>query len=639
MQLTLMTCALAMASVGLTGAYAQSQEGPSQVYDAEVFFQTTSFILPASVGYAFNDEGDLLITSDQTGIYNAYKVDVEEGQRTALTTSETTAHNALSWFPHDNRILVMADGGGDELYHIFVRHEDGTLEDLTPGENVRAFFRGWDKADAGFWMESNARDPQAMDLYHVSLDGFERVLVFENTEAMSLSVMSSDERWLALDKSRTSADSDIYIVDLQSAEKKPYLITAHEGNIAHSAYTFSPNSSALIYATNEYGEFNSAWSYQLDTGEREAYLTAPWDVSFVSYSPKGRYRISGINADGITEVTIIDLQTGEPLSLPESLPQGDMGSLRFNKDESLIAFTLGSSKSPSDIYTYVLGEEEAHKLTSALNPAITPEDLVEAEVVRFQSFDGLTIPGIMYKPLGASADHPVPALVWVHGGPGGQSRVGYSAAIQHLVNHGYAIYAVNNRGSSGYGKTFFHMDDRRHGEEDLRDIVAGGQYLRGLDWVRDDQVGVIGGSYGGFITAAALTFHPEEFDVGINIFGVTNWVRTLQSIPPWWESFKEALYDEMGDPASDAERHHAISPLFHAHNITKPLLVVQGANDPRVLQVESDELVEAARANGATVEYLLFDDEGHGFRNRDNKIAASQAYVSFLDTYLKQQGR
>ena len=137
------------------------------------------------------------------------------------------------------------------------------------------------------------------------------------------------------------------------------------------------------------------------------------------------------------------------------------------------------------------------------------------------------------------------------------------------------------------------------------------------------------------MTAAALTFKPEAFEAGINIFGVTNWVRTLESIPPWWGAFRDALYDEMGDPATDAERHRAISPLFHAQNIVKPMLVVQGANDPRVLQIESDELVAAVKANGVPVEYVVFPDEGHGFRRRENRISASNAYVKFLDTYLK----
>lgn len=209
--------------------------------------------------------------------------------------------------------------------------------------------------------------------------------------------------------------------------------------------------------------------------------------------------------------------------------------------------------------------------------------------------------------------------------------------FQHLVNHGYAVLAVNNRGSNGYGKTFFHMDDRKHGDVDLKDVVAGRGYLESLDWVDKDKIGIIGGSYGGYMTVAALAFTPEVFDVGIDIFGVTNWERTLASIPPWWESFRKALYDEMGDPAVDKERHHAISPLFHAENITKPLLVVQGANDPRVLQVESDEMVEKVRANGVPVTYVLFPDEGHGFLKRENRIKASEAYLTFLNQYLKEK--
>ena len=208
------------------------------------------------------------------------------------------------------------------------------------------------------------------------------------------------------------------------------------------------------------------------------------------------------------------------------------------------------------------------------------------------------------------------------------------AKRQTILPHGYAILGANNRGSSGYGKTFFHLDDKRHGEDDLQDIVYGRKYLESLDWVDADKIGIIGGSYGGYMVAAALAFEPEAFDVGINIFGVTNWVRTLKSIPPWWEAAKKRLYDELGDPATDEERLRRISPLFHADNIVRPLLVVQGANDPRVLQVESDELVAAVQANEVPVEYVIFPDEGHGFRKRTNRITASEAYVEFLDTYL-----
>jgi dipeptidyl aminopeptidase/acylaminoacyl peptidase len=288
------------------------------------------------------------------------------------------------------------------------------------------------------------------------------------------------------------------------------------------------------------------------------------------------------------------------------------------------------------VYLVDLGAGRSSRLTQALNPQIKESDLVATQVVRYKSADGVEIPSILYRPRIASATTKVPALVWVHGGPGGQSRTGYSAQIQHLVNHGYAVLAANNRGSSGYGKTFFHMDDKRHGEVDLQDIVAGKTYLASQDWVDDARIGIIGGSYGGYMVGAALAFEPDVFAVGINIFGVMNWVRTLQSIPPWWASFKESLYDEMGDPATDGERHRRISPLFHAKNIKVPLLVVQGANDPRVLKVESDEIVAAVKANNVPVEYVLFPDEGHGFTKRENRIKASDAYVTFLDKHLKK---
>ena len=604
-------------------------------HDAAAFHMTTSFGLPSAGGYAFSaDDGRILISSDETGVFNAYAVDPETGEREALTTSETNATFALSWFPNDDRVLVTADEGGNELNHVYVRELDGRLTDLTPGEDVRALFVGWAADGSDSWIATNERDPGAFDLYAIDPMSYERGLVFRNDDALQIGAASPDGRWLAMVRNRTSADSDIFLIDLDNPEAQPELITEHEGNISYGVFDFTPDSASLVYATDEHGEFVQAWTYALETGEHAPLIEANWDVSFVSYSPSGRYRIHGVNADATTEVTIQDREAGEPVALPD-LPAGELRSVRFSRDESEIAFLINAATSPSNLHVVSLQTGAHEQLTNALNPALSEDEMVDAEVVRFESFDGLEIPGILYRPHGASADNPVPALVWVHGGPGGQSRIGYSATIQHLVHHGYAVYAANNRGSSGYGKTFFHLDDRRHGEEDLRDIVAAGDWLREQDWVREDAVGVIGGSYGGYIVAAALAFHPEEFDVGINIFGVTNWVRTLQSIPPWWESFREALYDEMGDPATDAERHRAISPLFHADNIVRPLLVVQGANDPRVLQVESDELVEAVRENGVPVEYVLFPDEGHGFRRRENRIEASEAYLDFLEDHLR----
>ncbi|NNL54658.1 MAG: S9 family peptidase [Woeseia sp.] len=606
----------------------------NSVFSARQFFETTSFGMADASGYAFSPDGqNVLISSDQSGVFNAWALPTTGAAGTPLTASDDNAVFAVSYFPNDRRILYTYDGGGNELNHVAVREIDGSSRDLTPGESLKAGFLGWAEDGDAFYLLSTERDGKNFDVYRYATDGYERELVFENP-GLQIGEISRDGRWLALAQPISSANSDIYVVDLQSDVPDPVLISKHEGNINFGILGITPDSKTLIYSTNEFGEFEQAWRYEFSSGEKSVLLAADWDVSYVLHSGSGRYRVSGVNADARTEVSIVDTQTGKAVAMP-TLPPGDLASIRFTPDETGLALLVTADTSPANVYFIDLTAQSAKQLTEALNPAITSDDLVASDVVRYKSFDGLEIPAILYRPHGASASNQVPALVWVHGGPGGQSRTGYSATIQHLVNHGYAILMANNRGSSGYGKTFFHLDDKRHGEEDLQDIVYGRRYLESLDWVNGEHIGVIGGSYGGYMVAAALAFEPEAFEVGINIFGVTNWVRTLQSIPPWWEAFKVALYDEMGDPATDAERHRRISPLFHTENIVKPMLVVQGANDPRVLQVESDELVAGIRANEVPVEYVLFPDEGHGFRKRENRIVASEAYLQFLNTWLK----
>ncbi|QDP01606.1 S9 family peptidase [Thalassotalea sp. PS06] len=599
-----------------------------KIFTAEEFFATTTVF-----GSSINHDGTaVLVSNDATGVFNAYRYPLDGSEPEQLTKSDKDTVYGISWFPEDNRFIYTADQGGNELNHLYVRELDGSVKDLTPGDNLKAGFLGWND-NGDFYAFSNERDPKAFDVYRYSSKDYQRELVFQNDDLLSVGDVSRDGRWLSLTKAVSGADSDLYLIDLSAEEASPIHITPHEGNIEYFSYGFTPDSSKLIFGTDEHSEFSQAWAYDLESGESELFYETNWDVSFVYFSKDGKYTVIGVNDDAQTKLTILDSKTKESVQLPE-LPPGDLAGVNFSNDSIKMVFYINADNSPSNLYTHTLGSDKIVKLTDTLNPAMTPEDLVMSEVVRFSSFDGLEIPGLLYKPLQASADNKVPALVWVHGGPGGQSRKGYRAAIQHLVNNGYAIFAVNNRGSSGYGKTFYHLDDKQHGEGDLQDIVYGKKHLQTLDWVDGTRIGIIGGSYGGYMTMAGMAF-TDEFEVGINIFGVTNWVRTLNSIPPWWEAFKKALYDEMGDPATDAERHRRISPLFHAENIKKPVLVVQGANDPRVLQVESDEMVAAIEANNVPVEYVLFEDEGHGFRKKANRITASNAYVRFLDRYLK----
>ncbi len=578
------------------------------------------------------DESKILITSDESGVYNAYTLSVSGGELTPLTRSDSTSIYAISFLPKDDRILFQCDDNGNEIYHIYLLNNDSTSIDLTPGENARSTFYDWNFDEQSFIYGSNLRDKRFMDVYEMDINTLRPKLLYRNDEGYDYGGISRDERYLVFTKSITSSNDEIYLYDQKS--KRLNHISKHTGNANYSASGFSNDCKTFFYLTNEENEFTYLVKYDIASGKKEKILSYSWDIwySYLSYNEK--YRISGINEDARTVVKVVDNRTNKELTFPESI-EGDIKNVNISKSEKLMTFWVGSSRSPNDLYIYDFENDNVRKLLTALNKEIDPDELVEGEVIRYPSFDGLEIPAILYIPHQVSEKDPAPALVWVHGGPGGQSRLSYDPLIQYLVNKGYVILAVNNRGSSGYGKTFYQLDNRNHGENDLMDCIMAKEFLAKTGYVDTTKTGIIGGSYGGFMVMAALTTHPTAFAAGVNLFGVTNWMRTLTNIPPWWESYKTALYDEMGDPSTDSVRLKHISPLFHADKIVRPFIVLQGANDPRVLQDESDEIVDAARKNGVEVDYVLFSDEGHGFQKKENQIIANERILKFLDFHLK----
>jgi dipeptidyl aminopeptidase/acylaminoacyl peptidase len=597
-------------------------------YTIEQFMATTSY-----VGASFSaDEKSILFSSNETGIFNAYKISTAGGKAEAKTKSATDSTYSVSFFPNDDRILFTRDNGGDENNHLFVRELDGSEKDLTPGAKLKANFAGWSANDAAFYVTTNERDPRFFDLYRYDAKTYARTMLYKNELAYQIAAISRDEKWIALGKTNTTSDSDIYLYDVAKAEAK--LITAHTGVASFSASTFDPASKRLFFTTNADGEFTQLKTYDLATGAVKDHTKADWDVNGTYFSKDGRYRVTTINQDGSTVIRVTEGADDKPVALPK-LPGGEIRGVTFSKSGAKMAFYLNGDRSPSNLFVYDFKTRSTKQLTQSLATDINPADLVEAQVVRFKSFDGMVIPSIYYKPHGASATHKVPAIVYVHGGPGGQTRRGYNAQIQYLVNNGYAVLGINNRGSSGYGKSFFAADDKKHGREPLWDCTEAKTYLASLGYIDADKIGIMGGSYGGYMTVAALAFRPEVFKVGVNIFGVTNWIRTLESIPPYWEASRKALYQEIGDPVADREFLLATSPLFHAKEIRKPMIVIQGANDPRVIKAESDDIVAAVQKNGVPVEYVVFPDEGHGFSKKKNSMEANQKILAFLDKYLK----
>jgi dipeptidyl aminopeptidase/acylaminoacyl peptidase len=579
------------------------------------------------------DEKSILFHSNKTGIFNVYSVAVTGGDAKQLTNSAKESTYAVSYLPTDGRILYTYDRGGNENNHLYLRELNGTERDLTPGEKVKANFLGWSQDRKSFFFSTNERDPRFFDVYEMPIDTFKASLIYKDETGLDFGDISYDKKFIAFEKSGGSqADSDVYLYNTATKELKN--ITTHTGDVANNPQTFDVESKHLYFLTDSGSEFRYVARYNLATGKTEVVEKAPWDVSYTYFSRNGKFRVTAVNEDARTKIKIYEQATGKLVELPK-LPNADITGVNISPSEKLMAFYLNGDRSPSNLYVYDFAVKKATRLTNSLNPEINPDDLVDSQVIRYKSFDGVDIPSILYKPKQASAQSKVPALLLVHGGPGGQTRVGYSPVAQYLANHGYVILGVNNRGSSGYGKTFFASDDGKHGREPLWDCVEAKKYLASLGYVDEKKIGIMGGSYGGYMVLAALAFKPEEFAVGVDLFGVSNWVRTLESIPPYWESFRKSLYKEIGDPKTDLENLRAVSPLFHADKIVKPLIVLQGANDPRVIKPESDEIVENIKKRNGVVEYVLFDNEGHGFTKKANEIRAYKSILDFLDRYLK----
>lgn len=615
-----------------TSAAAQKgkEAAPREVrqYTIEQFMDTTKI-----QGSAFSpDEKAILFSSNKSGIFNVYAVPVKGGEARQLTNSAKESTYAISYFPNDARFIYTYDQGGNENSHLYMMGADGKETDLTPGEKTKANFLGWSHDKKTFFVSTNERDPRFFDIYEMSTADFKRTLLYQDNAGYQVGAISNDKKYIAFAKPNTTIDADIYLYNVATKELKN--ITQHQGDVNQSPQTFDINSHYLYYLTDEGSEYQYVSRYDLTSGKKEMVEKAPWDIQYTYFSENGKYRVVGVNEDARTKIKIYDNRTGKQISLPQ-LPSGDITAINISDSEKLMTFYFNGSRSPNDLYVYDFATKKAAKLTNSLNPEINQADLVESEVIRYKSFDGMEIPSILYKPQGASAQSKAPALVLVHGGPGGQTRTNYSAHTQFLVNHGYVVLGVNNRGSSGYGKTFYAADDLKHGREPLWDCVEAKKYLASLGYVDERKIGIMGGSYGGYMVLAALAFKPEEFAVGVDLFGVSNWLRTLQSIPPYWESIRKGLYKELGDPATDAENLRAISPLFHADKIRKPLIVLQGKNDPRVIKPESDEIVEAVKKNNGIVEYVVFDNEGHGFTKKANEIRGYKAVLDFLDKYLK----
>jgi dipeptidyl aminopeptidase/acylaminoacyl peptidase len=585
--------------------------------------------LPAAIsGLSFSpDGGKVLVSMDTDGVPNAYALPVAGGPPVQLTRSAKDPVWAVSYFPADERVLYRSGPAGDED-HLFVRELDGKAGELMPGKTTR--FLGW-AADGALWVEIDNTGSQSRDLYKVAAAGYARTLVDTNASPLvRLAAVSPDGRFLVYMQNNNDLNRDVHIRDRQTGQDHQLLMG--EGFAVHIPLGFSPDGTALLTLNDVGNQFRGLARVEMVSGMGNSLLRKSWDLLDARYSPDGK-RIAVIaGGDTRSGLELYDAATLQPVALPDLPPLGEVDAIAFSRDGRKLAFLGSGGTTPPGVWVYDLAKPAAPRRLAGGEAG----DWVEGELTRFKSADDHQITGILYKPRqtpSAGGGAKIPAIVWVHDGPSGQARLGFDPLIQSLVQRGYAVFAVNHRGSFGYGKAFLRLDDRKHGVADLEDCVTARGWLAASGWADPRRIAIGGVGHGGFLTLSALAFAPQEFAAGIDLFGVSDWRRVINGLP-YGSAERTILADEMGHVV-DWQVGSVKSPHDHAGEIVRPLLLVQGARDTLAIPSEAADIAAALGKKKQVVEEIVLPDAAHGFVLRADRERVYKAVGDFLDRALK----
>jgi dipeptidyl aminopeptidase/acylaminoacyl peptidase len=528
--------------------------------------------------------------------------------------------SGAEYSPTDNRILFGMDAGGNERTQLFLL-ENGEVEDLTRAPDAIHYPGGFSPDGGRVAYTATRRNGTDFDVFVQELEG-EPEMAWEVSGYHTVSDWASDGSFLIVSRHHSNLNNDLYRLDLENGEVT--LLTPHEGDARFYGARVTPGGGSAFLATDRDGDFMRLVRLDLSTLEITYLTPDDWDVEDVELSEDGRYLLASRNVEGYSDLVLF---SGEGRRMPDlRVPEGVVGGFEFSPDSRRVAFTLvGPTRNP-DIWVLDLPDGEPRQTTRSSTAGMPRSTFRRPELVSYPSFDGREIPALLYEPGGAAPNTPV--VINVHGGPESQSRPAFAPVTQYLLDRGYAVFFPNVRGSTGYGKAYTYLDDVELRMDSVKDLAHAAQWLRGRG---HERVAVMGGSYGGFMVLAALTEYPELWSAGVDIVGIANLVTFLENTGSYRRALREPEY---GSLEKDREFLEAISPTHKAGDIRAPLMVIHGKNDPRVPVAEAEQIVERVRKNGGTVEYLLYEDEGHGLAKLKNRLDAYPKIAAFLDEHL-----
>jgi len=552
-------------------------------------------------------------------------------------TGETDRDIAGYFWKGDEHLVYVKDFKGDENYHLVVVDREGkNLKDLTPFDGVRAQIID-DLIDnpKEMLIGLNKRNPQVFDVYRIDITTGEMKLAAENPGNIMGWVTDHLGR-IRIAQTSDGVNNTLLYRETEDQPFKPVLTTSFKETLAPLFFTFDNKN---IYALSNIGRDKTAVvEYDIaNAKELQVIFAHPdVDVAGMEYSQK-RKVLTHINwTTWKSEFKFLDAQFESIFKkLQQKLPGTEPRLASSNLDESLFIVSVRSDRIPAKIYLYEVND---NKLTPLAEPYswLPEKELSEMKPIQYKSRDGLTIPGYLTLPQGVPAKN-LPVVVNPHGGPWARDSWGYNPEVQFLANRGYAVLQMNFRGSTGYGRKFWETSFKQWGKTMQDDISDGVKWLISQGIADPKRIAIYGGSYGGYATLAGITSTPELYACAVDYVGVSNLFTFLKSIPPYWKPLLEMLYEMVGNPELDKELMVAASPVFHADKIRCPLLVAQGAKDPRVNIDESNQIVDALKKRGVTVEYMVKENEGHGFRNEENRFDFYGAMEKFLATHLSKK--
>jgi len=585
------------------------------------------------VGLSFSpDGGKILVSMNAGGVYNAFAVPAAGGAPEPLTRSAREAVFVETYFPHDERFLFRRTEG--ELEHLFVRELDGRETDLSPGKASR--FKGWNADGSGFLLDEDQRGSGVDNVYEVSTrPGYARKFVVQNTPKTPFAFASPDRRFLVTTRVQFDLSREVYIKDTKTDQTRG--LFSGEAQALHLPLDFTPDGTHLLLRFDGGAkEFLYLASVDVATGIFKRLVIRDWDVLAGVYSPDHKLFALTVAGDASSHLELYDATSFQRIDLPGIALDGWLSAVAFSPDSKTLAFIQSSSAARPEILAIDLARPgPPRKLIQGGRPEIPASSLVAGKVVRFPSYDKVEIPGILFQPAGAAADHKVPAVIWVHDGPSEQTRLGFDPFFQFLLSRGYAVYAINHRGSTGYGKSFQRLDNGHHGDVDLRDCLAAKAMLEATGWIDAKRIAIAGQGHGGFLALAAMSLHPQDLGAGISFSGLLDWGRYVRNIRQS-DPRRGLLYEELGDLSND-EFWRRVSPAYHAGDVVHPVLLVQGANDAVAIPQEAQGFVAAVKAKGVTAEEVILPGEGHEFSATSSQETAYRAAADFLDRNLKAE--